>query len=58
MGGAGGIGGRGGVIDGMVIRRWMEGGRWRWWEGGVGVREAVREAEGLGGPGLGVGVLL
>ncbi|KAL8852861.1 MAG: hypothetical protein Q9221_002237 [Calogaya cf. arnoldii] len=50
-------GGRGGVIDGCVVRRWMEGGRWRWWEGVVGVREGVREGEGLGGGG-GLGVLL
>ena len=43
--------GRGGVVDGMVIRRWMEGGRWRWWSGdagdeGGGVREVVRRATG------------
>ncbi|KAL9597081.1 MAG: hypothetical protein Q9219_005364 [cf. Caloplaca sp. 3 TL-2023] len=41
---------RGGIVDGMVVRRWMEGGRWRWWgegEDGDGVRAAVRE--GLGG---------
>ena len=48
--GAGGAGGRGGgVIDGMVVRRWMEGGRWRWWEGGVGVGECVGEGMGVGG---------
>lgn len=52
---------RGGVVDGMVVRRWMEGGRWRWWgeggskDGGVGVRQAVGEGIGVGG---GVEVLL
>ncbi|CAO1598257.1 mRNA cleavage and polyadenylation factor subunit [Xanthoria calcicola] len=49
IGGAGAGGRGGGVIDGMVVRRWMEGGRWRWWEGGVGVRECVGEGMGMGG---------
>ncbi|KAL8766924.1 MAG: hypothetical protein Q9209_006405 [Squamulea sp. 1 TL-2023] len=48
-GGAEGMGGiRGGVVDGMVVRRWMEPGRWRWWgeEGGMGVRNILRQALG------------
>lgn len=49
--------GRGGVIDGMVIRRWMEGGSWRRWGGGdvggelggeEGLRALVRLATGGG----------
>ncbi|KAI4101275.1 MAG: hypothetical protein L6R37_005018 [Teloschistes peruensis] len=51
-------GSRGGVVDGMIVRRWMEGGRWRWWgegggEGGVrGVRECLGEVLGKGVEGL------
>lgn len=49
----GGGGGGAGVVDGMVVRRWMEGGRWRWWSGegeGKGVRACVAEGvEGVGG---------
>ncbi|KAL8857985.1 MAG: hypothetical protein Q9178_005445 [Gyalolechia marmorata] len=51
-GGGAGVEGRGaggGVVDGMVVRRWMEAGRWRWWGEDKGVREVV--AEGLGGRG-------
>lgn len=50
----GGVG-RGGVVDGNMVRRWMEGGRWRWWggegggEGGEGVKGLVG---GVGGRGL------
>ncbi|KAL8998200.1 MAG: hypothetical protein Q9169_002685 [Polycauliona sp. 2 TL-2023] len=49
--------GRGGVIDMVLVRRWMEGGRWRWWEGGAGagVGGAVAEGVGLGLGGRGGG---
>jgi len=47
--------GRGGVVDGMVVRRWMEGGSWRRWGGGdaggqgdEGLRGVVRVAVGGG----------
>lgn len=47
--------GRGGVVDGNVCRRWMEGGSWRRWggdggeEGGVeGLRGLLREVSGVG----------
>jgi len=46
--------GRGGVLDGMVLRRWMEGGSWRRWGGGdggegeEGLRGLVRGAVGNG----------
>ncbi|KAG7005916.1 protein CFT1 [Physcia stellaris] len=41
-GGGYGAGGRGGVIDGMVVRRWNEGGSWRRWGDEGSVREVVR----------------
>ncbi|KAF6229894.1 hypothetical protein HO133_004231 [Letharia lupina] len=46
--------GRGGVVDGNVCKRWMEGGSWRRWggdgaeEGEEGVRRLLREVAGLG----------
>lgn len=49
-----GVGRGGGVVDGGVVKRWMEGGRWRWCGGAVGggeeegVREVVRGAVGVG----------
>lgn len=49
-GGAGGYGqgGRGGVIDGMVVRRWNEGGSWRRWGDEGSVREVIKGVMGLG----------
>lgn len=47
--GEGMAGVRGGVVDGGLIRRWMDGGRWRWWgDEGMGVKGCVGEGVGLG----------
>lgn len=53
MGLDGGMG-RGGVVDGNVCVRWMEGGSWRRWGGDgseageEGVRGLLREISGVG----------
>ncbi|KAL6715947.1 mRNA cleavage and polyadenylation factor subunit [Lecanora helva] len=53
-GGAAGTGvlGRGGIVDGGLVKRWMEGGRWRWWGGGDGVGMGMGEGEGEGEEGV------
>ncbi|KAL8753571.1 MAG: hypothetical protein Q9184_005382 [Pyrenodesmia sp. 2 TL-2023] len=51
-----GMGMRAGVVDGMVVRRWMEGGRWRWWGEGGGEVGGVGGLRAVVGEGLGVGV--
>ena len=48
--------GRGGVVDGNVVRRWLEGGSWRRWSGGeAGVGMDGEGEEGVRGLVWGVG---
>lgn len=45
--------GRGGVVDGIMVMRWLEGGAWRRWGGeggadGEEIRGLLREVRGEG----------
>lgn len=44
-------------MDGMIVRRWAEGGTWKRWEGGGGIVGALESGVGSGrGSGSGGGV--